>query len=74
VYEWIVDSFINTKIMLPDSRLFMKNHGIPSGSLFTSIIGTIINIRRTVFLLLKQHINIENLRALGDDMTFELDE
>jgi len=35
VFDFIVDSFINTRLMMPDGTTKQKNRGIPSGSGFT---------------------------------------
>jgi hypothetical protein len=39
----IIDYFINTVIRFPDGSRFQKDHGVPSGSMFTNIIDTIVN-------------------------------
>jgi len=35
VFDFLIEYFINTPIMLSDGRVFKKSHGIPSGSSFT---------------------------------------
>ena len=43
VFRWLRWNFTNTKIMLPDGRMLRKGHGIPSGSYFTSLVGSLGN-------------------------------
>lgn len=71
-WKWTVDNFIHSKIMLPNGQTYQKNHGIPSGSKFTSIFGSIINFRRIIFLLQLQGIAPQEIEVLGDDGNFEL--
>lgn len=42
--SWIAYNFIHTKAILPGGNVVMKDHGIPSGSGFTQIVGTIANM------------------------------
>nr|UDL14380.1 MAG: putative RNA-dependent RNA polymerase [Partitiviridae sp.] len=39
----LIQYFINTPIRMPDGRRFRKSGGVPSGSVFTNIIDTIVN-------------------------------
>lgn len=41
--DWICYNFINTKILLHGGKLVSKSRGIPSGSNFTQIIGSMCN-------------------------------
>lgn len=67
IFDYIVEYFINTRIMLGDGTVFLKNHGIPSGSAFTQLIGSIVNILSTRTLLRLQQISAMKDRYLGDD-------
>lgn len=53
IFDWVIDNFINSKIMLPDGTTYIKDHGIPSGSKLTSLLGTLIQLKRTIYLLLR---------------------
>jgi len=67
VFDYIVEYFVNTKIMLPDATLLRKNHGLPSGSLFTSIVGSLINRLVNEVLFRSMGIPIQKSAYLGDD-------
>lgn len=43
IYKMLKTNFLNSYVDIGDGRLFKKNSGIPSGSGFTSIIGSISN-------------------------------
>jgi hypothetical protein len=42
--DWICYHFIHTKLYMPDGTIVQKCKGIPSGSYFTQIIGSLVNM------------------------------
>jgi len=77
--EWrkIVNYFIFTPILMPDGRVYYgKRSGIPSGSYFTGIIGTIVNLILIEYLTLEQGLDIysDNILVMGDDSIVGLHE
>jgi len=43
LYNELVNDFIHSRLILPDLSIWQKHRGVPSGSPFTSIIGSIAN-------------------------------
>nr|UUV42380.1 MAG: putative RNA dependent RNA polymerase [Kuusamo partiti-like virus] len=51
VYRRLVSYFINTPIQFSDKRRLLKQHGVPSGSMWTNIIDTMVNFIQTRYLV-----------------------
>lgn len=77
VWNSVVNYFIHTPILMPDGYTYMKHRGIPSGSYFTQLIGSIANFICTQYIMLastSRTIDVEKMLLLGDDVTFAFPE
>lgn len=76
-YGWktLIEYFIHTPIVMPDGHLYTgKNHGVPSGSYFTQMIDSIVNVAMMYSLQYSQGMNFrsESLLVLGDDVIVQV--
>lgn len=44
VIDWLAYHFVHTKLYMPDGTIVQKAKGIPSGSYFTQIVGSLVNM------------------------------
>jgi hypothetical protein len=72
VFQYVRRLFMKRKIASPDGRVFMRYGGVPSGSFFTHVVGSIINWTRMRYLFRKNHIDYGLLKTHGDDGLAEL--
>lgn len=73
-WETLVRYFISTPIVMPDGHLYTgKNHGVPSGSYFTQMIDSVVNV--ALCYALKSRFNLSfnkrQLYVLGDDVILQ---
>lgn len=70
VWEYLIDYFKKTKIMLPDGSTYRKMHGIPDGSYFAQAIGSIVNYIAIRALDYYFNLSGRKFRVLGGDSMF----
>lgn len=71
VFDLIERYFLHTPIVMPDGFIYHgKKHGVPSGSYFTSIIDSIVNviIAGTIASRFKLNVDKRDIFVLGDDL------
>lgn len=74
-WDTVVKYFIHTPIVMPDGHLYTgKNHGVPSGSYFTQIIDSIVNVAMMYALQYACGMSFrqESLMVLGDDVIVQV--
>nr|UDL14351.1 MAG: putative RNA-dependent RNA polymerase [Partitiviridae sp.] len=73
IWRQIVHYFVHTPIVMPDGSLYKgKQHGVPSGSYFTQMIDSIVNVILVgaISYHFSLHVDKEDIFVLGDDVLF----
>jgi hypothetical protein len=71
IFKVIEHYFIHTTIVMPDGHLYIgKRHGVPSGSYFTQMIDSIVNviIGGAISHRFGLHVSRKEIFVLGDDL------
>lgn len=74
-WDTIVTYFITTPIVMPDGHLYTgKHHGVPSGSYFTQMIDSVVNVALCYALAHRFNFSFapEALYVLGDDVIMQV--
>lgn len=73
LWQIVVHDFIHKTLYGPGGELFSSRNGIPSGSMFTQIIGSICNFIMITSYLLSRGIDSQDMMIMGDDNIFFTD-
>lgn len=73
-FEYTIQHFINRPVIMPDGRIWLKRVGVPSGSYYTQMIDSVVNLIATYYAQLSLQPNVYNRTfttfVLGDDSIF----
>nr|QIJ56918.1 RNA-directed RNA polymerase [Scaphoideus titanus-associated partiti-like virus 1] len=70
VFDFCYSLFTNTPVIMPDGKLFIVRSGVPSGSYFTQLIDSIVNMLMINMLCYTTSVSFPSLKVLGDDSLF----
>lgn len=73
IFDFSRTLFTHTPVVMPDGRLFVVHSGVPSGSYWTQIIDSIVNLLLIYSFQLKYFGDIQPTYVLGDDSIFTSD-
>lgn len=70
IFDYCKELFINTPVIMPNGKLYLAKIGVPSGSLFTQIVDSIINLILMYAMQIKYFGNPCHTYVCGDDSVF----
>lgn len=71
VWRRYVNDFIHSRIIAPDGNVYQKHKGVPSGSAFTSVIDSIVNLILVSYMwhrLTGHELPHDRVLVMGDDV------